>query len=633
MRRFLHPSRQPGPARTANNKMQTTPAFPARRLAQWLAAAGTLTLAACGGGGDAGTAPPAPDAASTVVIRTTAEPAGTQCALGGTRADAGRDANGNGVLDAGEEATTVYMCTQAGGNPAAAGLIRTAVEPAGANCATGGTRIQAGMDDDGNGALADAEVDTTAYVCNAAPAGNGLVRTIAEPAGVNCALGGWRVQAGVDDNGNGVLEGTEVDSTAYACTAPPPGAYSWHTAQRVDTMSSYAGSPRIAMAPDGNGMMAWGQLDGAFIAAYAARFDATSLTWQAPVVLHAGFAGHASGIQVAVDPNGNAIVTWAEQAAGGRNDIRARRYVAATNTWTPSTLLETDDAGDALAPVIGMDSAGNAIVAWHQTDGTGIRSIWVNRFDAASGAWQGAAQVDGTTALTEDPRVAVEPGGNAVLLWLQENGSDTELMSSRYAAATGTWGTPIPVENLDGDATQPVVAINASGKAVVGWRQLEAAGPINYYAAVSDAAGTWNLPAPLETSAVTNSSTFDVAIDNAGNATVVWYRTGTLHTWRYTTAGNAWTEISTDTIFTLMGDLAMDDAGNIHGIWRIADDFVARRLPAGATAWDAPVLLETDTGTFGTRAAIAVTPDGKGIAVWEQRDSLNVDHVFANTLR
>lgn len=625
----MHPVAPGWPARTSNNKMQSTPAFPARRLAHLLAAAGALALAACGGG-DGGTATPAPDATSSVVIRTFAEPAGANCATGGTRADAGRDANGNGALDAGEEATTVYMCTQPGG---AAGLIRTAVEPAGANCASGGTRIQAGLDDDGNGALVDAEVDTTTYVCNAAPPAGGLVRTIAEPPGVNCALGGWRVQAGVDDNGNGVLESTEVDSTAYACTAPPPGAYTWHTAQRVNTMSSFAGSPRIAMAPDGNGMMAWGQLDGAYLAAYAARFDATSLTWQAPVVLHAAFAGHASGIQVAMDPNGNAIVTWAEQDAGGRYDIRARRYVAASNTWTPSTLLETDNADAALAPVIGMDSAGNAIVAWHQTDGTGIRSIWVNRFDAASGAWQGAVEVDGSTTRTEEPRVAVEPDGDAVLLWLRENGSHTDLMSSRYAVATGTWGAPIPVENLGGDAAAPVVAINASGKAVVGWRHFEESGPINYYATVSDAAGTWNLPTPLETDAVINSTSFDVAIDNTGNATVLWYRTGTLHTWRYTPAGNSWSEIATDPIFTLMGDIAMDDAGNIHGIWRVADDFIARRLPAGATAWDGPVLLETDTGNLGTASAIAVTPDGKGIAAWQQRDSLNVDHVFANTLR
>lgn len=616
--------------------MQSKPAFPARRLAHLLAVAGALALAACGGGDGGGAAPapaPTPDAASTVVIRTTAEPAGANCALGGTRADAGRDANANGTLDAGEEATTVYMCAQAGGNPAAAGLLRTAVEPAGANCASGGTRIQAGLDDDGNGALADAEVDTTSYVCNAAPPGASIVRAIAEPAGVNCALGGWRVQSGADDNGNGVLENSEVDSTAYACTAPPPGAYSWRTAQRIDAAPAFAGTPRVAIAPNGNGVAAWVQTDGAYLAAYAARFDAASLTWQPPLPLHPAFAGHALGIQVAMDPGGNAIVAWAEQDAMGRYDIRARRYVASTNTWAPSTLLETGNAGSAEAPVIGMDSAGNAIVAWQQADAGGINSVWVNRFDAATGAWLGAVEVDGTTSEAEQPRLAVEPAGNAVLLWLQENGTHTELMSKRYAAGTGSWGIPVPVENIGGRATQPVIAINASGKAVVGWRHFEELGPVNYYASTSDASGTWNLPTPLETDTMMNSSSFDVAIDNAGKATVVWYASGMLHTWRYTPASNSWAEVATDAIFTLLGDIAMDDAGNIFGIWRVGDDFIARKLAAGATAWDAPVLLETDSGNLGTAASLAVTGDGKGIAVWQQRDSLNVDRVLANTLR
>ena len=53
------------------------------------------------------------------------------------------------------------------------------------------------------------------------PAGNdgstALIATSNEPAGNNCANGGVKIEAGVDDNGNGQLDSNEVDSTQYIC--------------------------------------------------------------------------------------------------------------------------------------------------------------------------------------------------------------------------------------------------------------------------------------------------------------------------------------------------------------------------------------------------------------------------------
>lgn len=43
-------------------------------------------------------------------------------------------------------------------------------------------------------------------------------------------------------------------------------------------------------------------------------------------------------------------------------------------------MIETDDTGDAQFPQIAMDSSGNALAVWHQSDGTRF-NIWANRFD------------------------------------------------------------------------------------------------------------------------------------------------------------------------------------------------------------------------------------------------------------
>ena len=44
-----------------------------------------------------------------------------------------------------------------------------------------------------------------------------LVRTSAEPAGVNCAVGGVRIQAGLDVKSSGVLDDSEVKETTFVC--------------------------------------------------------------------------------------------------------------------------------------------------------------------------------------------------------------------------------------------------------------------------------------------------------------------------------------------------------------------------------------------------------------------------------
>jgi len=119
------------------------------------------------------------------LVLTTAEAAGTNCATGGTKVETGQDANDNGTLDAGEITSTRYVCNGAAGangsagSPGTAGangisaLVRTTAEAAGANCATGGTKVETGPDNNNNGTLDAGEITSTRYVCNGAAGSTG----------------------------------------------------------------------------------------------------------------------------------------------------------------------------------------------------------------------------------------------------------------------------------------------------------------------------------------------------------------------------------------------------------------------------------------------------------------------------
>jgi hypothetical protein len=220
------------------------------------------------------------------LAKTTTEAAGANCTTGGVKVEYGLDANNNGTLDVAEinPALTKYVCNGATGAQGPIGLTgstgatgatglqgangtagtngqnalaKTTTEAAGANCTTGGVKVEYGLDANNNGTLDVAEINAalTKYVCNGAvgatgetgtqgiqgatgvqgpigltgatgatgPAGtngqNTLAKTTTEAAGANCSTGGVKVEYGIDTNNNGTLDVAEINATLtkYIC--------------------------------------------------------------------------------------------------------------------------------------------------------------------------------------------------------------------------------------------------------------------------------------------------------------------------------------------------------------------------------------------------------------------------------
>jgi uncharacterized protein (TIGR03382 family) len=148
-------------------------------------------------------------------------PAGAECPNGGRKIDSGKDMDLDDVLDEEEITQTAYACDGQDGRPV---VITSETIAAGDTCAAGGSQITAGYDTDGDGAID--EVSTTLTLCNGTPGADGsdgtdgaisLLRLDAEPEGANCAAGGQRISAGVDQDGDGALDDVEITSTAYVC--------------------------------------------------------------------------------------------------------------------------------------------------------------------------------------------------------------------------------------------------------------------------------------------------------------------------------------------------------------------------------------------------------------------------------
>ena len=158
----------------------------------------------------------------------------TSCESGGHTFDIGTDLDADGLLDISEVSTTVEVCNGSQGIPGQNGadgetglsaLIASTTEESGVNCGNGGTRIDVGVDDNADGLLDAAEVDQTQYVCNGGSSNTTTLTLVTlPPTNMGCDAGGHVVSHGLDngDGGgmyaNGILEPGEIDVSTTLCS-------------------------------------------------------------------------------------------------------------------------------------------------------------------------------------------------------------------------------------------------------------------------------------------------------------------------------------------------------------------------------------------------------------------------------
>jgi hypothetical protein len=172
-----------------------------------------------------------------------------------------------------------------------------------------------------------------------------------------------------------------------------------------------------------------------------------------------------------MDASGNAMVVWRQWDGSTYWNIHANRYDAQAGTWGGVVLLEAlNETTD--NPKVAMDASGNAIVVWDQYDGTYNR-IHTNRYDALTDTWEGAVIIDAGANNANDPQVAIDARGNAIVVWQQWGGTAYNIYANRYNFLTGLWGEAVEIDAGAKDAYDPQVVLDLTGNALVVWDQWD----------------------------------------------------------------------------------------------------------------------------------------------------------------
>ncbi|GGX54574.1 hypothetical protein GCM10007392_22480 [Saccharospirillum salsuginis] len=308
-------------------------------------------------------------------------------------------------------------------------------------------------------------------------------------------------------------------------------------------------------------------------------------------------------------------------------------------SWRTAAPIETD-SGDAGAPQIAFDGNGNAMAVWIQNDGSFDR-VWANTWSADSG-WGTATVISGSTGDAETPQVVFDSNGDARAVWTQLS-TYTNLWVNRYQPGTG-WGTAGFIEYNDGNATDPQIAADSAGNLMIVWEQDEppptTPNPTNIWAIYYLSGSGWGTAEKIETDGG-SAQVPKIAFDSDGNAIAVWsqYNGSTEFDIRANiyASGGTWgtpEDIeSTDAGNSFNPQIVIDSSDVATVVWSSNDgtrDNIWATSYTAASGWGADELLETDNAGSAFNPQIAVDSADNLIAVWRQHDGTGYN-IWANT--
>ena len=391
-------------------------------------------------------------------------------------------------------------------------------------------------------------------------------------------------QLAMNANGNAIAVWNQYDGAVHNIWANRYNVTtsSWETAEKIESMGGNAYSAQVAMDDNGNAIAVWQQYDGTVYSLWASRYNATTLSWGTAAEIE-GNSGSAYSVQIAMDGAGNVIAVW-RQSADSVVSIWANRYSGTTLSWGTAEPIDSS-SGTAFIPQIAMDNAGNAIVVWQHSDGT-EDAIWANRYNATTWSWGTAEQITTGGESVNSPQVAMNSAGNAILVWLQSDGTVDNLWSNRYNGTSSSWGTAEKIENSSGSASYPQIVIDGGGNAIAVWLQLDGTVDSLWSNRYDGTSSAWGTAEKIENNSESGYYP-QLAVDGEGNAIAVWQQSN----------------------------------GAVDNIW-------SNVYSTATSSWgDADTVVSNDESAYAPQ--IAINSDGKAIVIWRQSDG-TVDNIWVS---
>lgn len=173
-------------------------------------------------------------------------------------------------------------------------------------------------------------------------------------------------------------------------------------------------------------------------------------------------------------------------------------------------------------PCIAVDKSGNAVLVWQGYDGTNY--IINAATQSFSGSWTMPVALSDSGQDAQGPSVGVDRSGNATAVWSRYDGWNS-IVQGATLPFNSSWSSPVNISEAGQNADSAKVAVEASGNvnnAVAVWHRYNGSNFIVESSSLTFG-GTWSAPACISASGQDALAPV-VAIDPNGNAAAVCSR-------------------------------------------------------------------------------------------------------------
>lgn len=272
-----------------------------------------------------------------------------------------------------------------------------------------------------------------------------------------------------------------------------------------------------------------------------------------------------------------------------------------------------------------VNAGGTRVAVWTEADVllNGVRRVQLSVRSGATG-WSQAVSVSGTAQDASQPTVAIDSAGVAMIVWRQ--GSAPGLLRARsYDTATGQFGNELEVDpgQFTNDMRNPRVVALAPGGFLATWEQAGGGGAYDLRANTGSATAWQNVSATLELGAGTVDQSLVVAGPNA-TAYAVWRQNGAIFFNRY--AAGAWSVARQvgGTAVSHSPRVAVDGNGNAIFVWLQTpagggfDDLFYATFTASNSAISGAFPLDTEATGAAASPSLAAAHNGAAVVAWLQ---------------
>lgn len=307
-------------------------------------------------------------------------------------------------------------------------------------------------------------------------------------------------------------------------------------------------APAAAMAPGGQFVIAWqgpgdaaGQEE-ASLDVFGRRFtDASHPLDAVDVQINQSSTHDQVTPQVAMGADGSFAATWvSEGIPGSGSDVFARQWFADGSGWGSEFRVNEITSGNQRSPSVAMDAEGNYIVTWQSVHQDGFSwGIFASAYTAAGDPVKSDflvnTRVEGPQT---SPTVTMAPNGASLIAWLGRNENHESSLHAQQYEWVETEDVPSDLATVDGELSlgtyleieesPPAAAMDRDGQSIVAWQSFgEDGSGLGVFAQRLDASGAPVGSRFLVNASLTlgNQSDPSVAYDPKGGTLVVVWQT------------------------------------------------------------------------------------------------------------